>query len=132
LYFAFLSVILLCQFLSQRERAEAREKSKKEEKPGEAAATDKSKGSITVFSDAAAKKERVEAKQKPRETAAASPHPPIPECAVSARELTEQEKQVPDSGFHVFKFTALLHWLFVRFVDSSFLPVFRQPHLPPS
>jgi hypothetical protein len=78
----------------QRERAEAREKGKKEEKRGEAAVADRSKGNVAGASDVSAKKEKADAKQRPRDAAAAAPHQPVPEPSVPARELTEQEKQV--------------------------------------
>ena len=87
----------------QRERAEAREKGKKEEKRGEAAGADRSKGNVAGARDVSAKKEKADAKQRPRDAtaaapprdaAAAAPHQPVPEPSVPARELTEQEKQV--------------------------------------
>jgi hypothetical protein len=84
----------LPDIIRQRERAEAREKGKKDEKRGEAAAADRSKGNVAGAGDVATKKEKSDAKQKPRDAAAAAPNPSVPGPSVPARELTEQEKQV--------------------------------------
>ncbi len=110
---AYVLMFSIClKICYQRERAEARDKSnsKKEEKSSNPAAADKAKSHPAGASDAATKKEKVDAKQKqkPRDAASAAPPPPVAEPAKPARELTEQDKQVRTSVLECPGYATLL------------------------